>query len=101
MVASRRVVDAIQCARELLVERRSRLRRSARRAAALAAHDPRSPRRSASRVGGAFPELIFADPELALSHLPPAQRGMLAPPSIQRTRQIREKLALDLKRGES
>jgi hypothetical protein len=48
-----------------------------------------------------FRELIFADPEVALGHLPPAQRGMLAPPSAVRTRRIREKLALDLKRGES
>ena len=48
-----------------------------------------------------FRELIFADPEVALGHLPPLQRGMLAPPSAQRTRQIREKLALDFKRRES
>jgi hypothetical protein len=48
-----------------------------------------------------FRELIFADPEVALGHLLPAQRGMLAPPSAQRTREIREKLALDFKRGET
>ena len=48
-----------------------------------------------------FQQLVFADPEGALAHLPPAQRGFLAPPSAQRTRNIREKLALDLRRGES
>ena len=48
-----------------------------------------------------FRELIFADPEVALGHLPPAQRGILAPPSTQRTHQIRETLALDFKRGET
>jgi hypothetical protein len=43
-----------------------------------------------------FQQLVFTDPEQALAHLPAAQRGMLAPPSAERTRRIREKLAKDL-----
>jgi len=39
-----------------------------------------------------------SDPEQALAHLPPAQRGLLAPPSAERTRRIREMLARDLGR---
>jgi hypothetical protein len=42
-----------------------------------------------------FQQLVFKDPEQALAHLPAAQRGMLAPPSPERTRRIREKLAKD------
>jgi len=45
-----------------------------------------------------FQQLVFADPERALSHLPPAQRGMLAPPSEERTRKIRETLAREFSR---
>jgi hypothetical protein len=45
-----------------------------------------------------FQQLVFKDPEQALAHLPPAQRGMLAPPSVERTRSIREKLARDFRR---
>jgi len=48
-----------------------------------------------------FQQLVFTNPESALGHLVPALRGMLAPPSAERTRKIREKLALDFKRGES
>jgi hypothetical protein len=43
-----------------------------------------------------FQQLVFTDPEQALAHLPAAQRGMLGPPSAERTRRIREKLAKDL-----
>jgi hypothetical protein len=43
-----------------------------------------------------FQQLVFKDPEQALAHLPAAQRGMLGPPSAERTRRIREKLAKDL-----
>lgn len=45
-----------------------------------------------------FQQLVFTDPEQALAHLPVGQRGMLAPPSAERTRRIREKLAKDLGR---
>ena len=45
-----------------------------------------------------FRQLVFSDPEQALAHLPPAQRGLLAPPSAERTRRIREMLARDLGR---
>lgn len=48
-----------------------------------------------------FQQLVFTDPERALAHLPVGQRGMLAPPSAERTRQIREKLAKDLRRTEN
>jgi hypothetical protein len=47
-----------------------------------------------------FQQLVFTDPEQALAHLPAQQRGMLAPPSPERTRLIREKLAKDLGRTE-
>ena len=43
-----------------------------------------------------FRELVFTDPEQALAHLPADRRGMLGPPSTERTRGIREKLARDL-----
>ena len=42
-----------------------------------------------------FRELVFTDPEIALAHLPAAKRGMLGPPSAERTRAIRERLARD------
>jgi hypothetical protein len=48
-----------------------------------------------------FQQLVFTNPESALEHLSPALRGMLAPPSAERTRKIREKLALDFKRSET
>ena len=44
-----------------------------------------------------FQQLVFTDPERALAHLPPALRGMLGPPSAERTRGIREKLARDFR----
>ncbi|HEU4590122.1 MAG TPA: cupin-like domain-containing protein [Steroidobacteraceae bacterium] len=47
-----------------------------------------------------FQQLVFADPESALAHLAPARRGMLAPPSPERTRKIRETLARDFRRTE-
>jgi hypothetical protein len=43
-----------------------------------------------------FRELVFTDPDQALAHLPAERRGMLGPPSAERTRGIREKLARDL-----
>jgi hypothetical protein len=45
-----------------------------------------------------FRQLVFTDPEQALGHLPPAQRGLLAPPSAEMTRRIRDLLAQDLNR---
>jgi hypothetical protein len=42
-----------------------------------------------------FAELVFADPESALAHLPPARRGILGPPSADRSRKIREMLAAE------
>jgi hypothetical protein len=47
-----------------------------------------------------FQQLIFADPDSALAHLAPARRGLLAPPSPERTRKIRETLARDFRRTE-
>jgi hypothetical protein len=45
-----------------------------------------------------FQQLVFDAPDRALAHLPPAQRGMLGPPSEERTRKIRETLARDFSR---
>jgi hypothetical protein len=45
-----------------------------------------------------FHLLVFDDPARALAHLPPAQRGMLAPPSEERTRKIRETLTREFSR---
>ena len=45
-----------------------------------------------------FQQLVFSDPESALAHLPPGQRGLLGPPSAERTRKIREMLARDFTR---
>jgi len=45
-----------------------------------------------------FRQLVFSDPERALAHLPPAKRGLLAPPSAERTRKIRDMLARDFGR---
>jgi hypothetical protein len=42
-----------------------------------------------------FRELVFADPDQALAHLPPDKRGLLGAPSAERTRAIRDKLARD------
>jgi hypothetical protein len=44
-----------------------------------------------------FQHLVFTDPESALAHLPSSQRGMLGPPSPERTRRIREKIARDFR----
>ena len=46
----------------------------------------------------AIPAVVFTDPEQALAHLSPQQRGALAPPSAERTRRIREMLARDFNR---
>jgi hypothetical protein len=40
-----------------------------------------------------FEHFVFTDPEQAMRHLPPLQRGLLGPPSAQRTKQIRGVLA--------
>jgi hypothetical protein len=48
-----------------------------------------------------FRQLVFTDPEHALAHLLPAQRGMLAPPSAERTRKMRQTLARHLATSES
>jgi hypothetical protein len=40
-----------------------------------------------------FDHYVFSDPESALGHLTPAQRGLLGPPSAARTREIRNVLA--------
>jgi hypothetical protein len=48
-----------------------------------------------------FKQLVFTDPERALAHLSPAQRGMLAPPSAERTRKLRLTLARQFKSSES
>jgi hypothetical protein len=42
-----------------------------------------------------FRELVSTDPAAALAHLPVDRRGLLGPPSAERTRGIREKLARD------
>jgi hypothetical protein len=44
-----------------------------------------------------FAELVFADPETALAHLPPERRGILGPPSPDRSRKIREMLAAEFR----
>jgi hypothetical protein len=40
-----------------------------------------------------FEELIFKDPEQALAHLPPEQRGLLGPPTPKRAQVVRSILA--------
>jgi hypothetical protein len=40
-----------------------------------------------------FEQLVFSDPQQALAHLPAEQRGLLGPPSPERTRAVREILA--------
>jgi hypothetical protein len=50
------------------------------------------------QLASIFQQLVFTDPAGALAHIPPAQRGMLGPPSAERTRGIREKLAKDFNR---
>jgi hypothetical protein len=37
-----------------------------------------------------FEQLVFTDPEESLAHLPAAKRGLMGPPSPQRSREIRE-----------
>jgi hypothetical protein len=48
-----------------------------------------------------FKQLVFTDPERALAHLLPAQRGMLAPPSAERTRKLRATLAREFGKSDS
>ena len=45
-----------------------------------------------------FQQLVFSAPDSALAHLAPGQRGMLAAPSEERTRKIRETLAREFGR---
>lgn len=40
-----------------------------------------------------FERFVFTDPEEALGHLPPEQRGLFGPPSPQRTQAVRQILA--------
>jgi hypothetical protein len=40
-----------------------------------------------------FEHFVFTDAEKALGHLPPNQRGLLGPPSAQRTKAVRDVLA--------
>jgi len=42
---------------------------------------------------GMFEELVFKDPEQALAHLTPEQRGLLGPPSPKRAQMVRSILA--------
>ncbi len=45
-----------------------------------------------------FEHLVFSDPEEALAHLPPDKRGLLGPPSAERTREVRAILAATFNR---
>jgi hypothetical protein len=47
-----------------------------------------------------FKQLVFSDPEDSLAHLPADQRGMLAPPSSERTRKLREMIAKEFRKTE-
>jgi hypothetical protein len=47
---------------------------------------------------GMFQQLVFSAPDHALAHLAPGQRGMLAGPSAERTRKLREMLAREFSR---
>jgi hypothetical protein len=47
-----------------------------------------------------YQQLVFTDAERALAHLPVSRRGMLGPPSAERARGIREKLAEELRQLE-
>ncbi|HTU67290.1 MAG TPA: cupin-like domain-containing protein [Steroidobacteraceae bacterium] len=42
---------------------------------------------------GIFAHLVFTDPEQSMRHLPPAQRGLLSPPSARRIQEVRRILA--------
>jgi hypothetical protein len=46
-----------------------------------------------------FESFVFTDPEQAFGHLPPAQRGLLGPPSAQRDRAVREAITQMLAPG--
>ena len=45
-----------------------------------------------------FDLLVFSDPGESMGHLPPAKRGLLGPPSEQRTREVRQILVQALSR---
>lgn len=45
-----------------------------------------------------FEHLVFSAPEEALAHLPPDKRGLLGPPSPERTREVRSILAATFNR---
>jgi hypothetical protein len=46
-----------------------------------------------------FDHYIFTDPKISMAHLAPDQRGMLGPPSAERTKQIRAILAATFTRS--
>jgi hypothetical protein len=46
-----------------------------------------------------FDHLVFTDPDVALGHLTPEQRGLLGPPSLKRARAIRDILARTFQQG--
>jgi hypothetical protein len=46
-----------------------------------------------------FDHFIFTDPQISMGHLTPEQRGMLGPPSAERTRQVRAILAAAFSRN--
>ena len=46
-----------------------------------------------------FERFVFTDPEEALRHLPPEQRGLFGPPSPQRTKAVREIIARMMAQG--
>lgn len=48
-----------------------------------------------------FESFVFTDPEDALRHLTPEQRGLFGPPSAQRTRAVREIIARMMAQGSS
>jgi hypothetical protein len=49
--------------------------------------------------GALFERFVFTDPEEALGHLSPEQRGLFGPPSPQRTKAVRELIARMMTQG--
>ena len=94
LVAPRRVADAVQRAGELLVER-CRARPGSpfdcMLHAMLTLRDLPPDQRAVWR--DMFEHFVFTAPDEALAHLPREQRGMLGPPSAERTQAIRAILA--------
>ncbi len=91
LVASRRIADAVQRARQLLVEQGAA--DSAHRSMLL--HAALTPARPAARTARSLaghlraPACSRRSDEVALAHLPPEQRGLLGPPSPERAQAIR------------